>query len=144
MAQEKDKGSVFSRMGHFLIQRWVISGIGALALALLLWFLGPLLAFMAGVVVRLAFVAIIAVVWLIANLVLDLRAARRNTAMARSCPATSSSRIRAGDPTTTGPLPSQVRPLSADRFVAPGAAGGRAVRFRAWAWGNTRRSGIFR
>jgi type VI secretion system protein ImpL len=81
MAQEKDKGSVFGRIGHFLIQRWVISGIGALAFALLLWFLGPLLSFLSGAIVRLAIVVLIAAVWLIANLVLDLRAARRNSAM---------------------------------------------------------------
>ncbi|MDE2474025.1 MAG: type VI secretion system membrane subunit TssM [Alphaproteobacteria bacterium] len=61
--------------------RWVLSGVGALALALLVWFLAPLFDVFAAFLPRLILIALIAVCWLVVNLVLDLRAAQRNTQM---------------------------------------------------------------
>jgi type VI secretion system protein ImpL len=75
------KSSAMKRVVANLASRWVLSGVGALALALLVWFLAPFFDFFSGSVVRLTLIAVIAVCWLVVNLVLDLRAARRNAQM---------------------------------------------------------------
>jgi type VI secretion system protein ImpL len=47
----------------WLLSRWFLSGLGAAILAALVWLFGPLLAPLAGLVVRLAIIAVIALVW---------------------------------------------------------------------------------
>ncbi len=59
-----------------LLSRWVLSGLGVLLLAILVWVFGPLLAALAGTMVRFAVVIVFLLVWLAANLLLD-RARRR-------------------------------------------------------------------
>jgi type VI protein secretion system component VasK len=43
--------------------RWILSGIGALLIAALVWIFGPLLSFLEDVWPRAAIVAVIALVW---------------------------------------------------------------------------------
>jgi len=69
------------RIVAFLTTRWFLSAIGVLSIALLVWFLGPLLPFLGSISARILAVAAVLAVWLIANLVLDLRAAKRESAM---------------------------------------------------------------
>lgn len=79
--------------------RWVMSGLGAVAVALLIWFLAPVISIFAGTLARLALISVVAVGWLIANLMLDLRAARRNAQMiaqVTETPATKSARSENG------------------------------------------------
>src|SRR5262245_8327793 len=75
--QEAKRPSFVSR----LTDRWVLSAVGALALALIVWFLGPFLPFLIDALPRVLFVAIVILGWLIANLLLDIRASRRNSEM---------------------------------------------------------------
>ncbi len=56
---------------HFLTSRWVLSFFGTALLCGLVWFLGPLLGFLDSWIVRAAVSAVIALVWLVANLLLD-------------------------------------------------------------------------
>jgi type VI secretion system protein ImpL len=76
-----EKTSLARRIVRILTERWFLSAVGALALALLVWYLGPLIPFMGGALVRGLTVAAIFVVWLVANLILDIRAARREARM---------------------------------------------------------------
>jgi type VI secretion system protein ImpL len=69
------------RLAGILTARWFLSAVGAIAFALLIWFLGPFIPFLTGVLARSLCVAIVIVVWLVANLILDIRAARRNAEM---------------------------------------------------------------
>jgi type VI secretion system protein ImpL len=66
---------------RFLVGRWFVSFIGALALAAIVWLLGPLLAFLEGEITRLIIVAVIFLVWLGTNLLLDYRARRAQKRM---------------------------------------------------------------
>ena len=75
------KPSATKRIISWIATRWVVSGLGAIAVALLLWFVAPLISIFTGEPARLALVALVAICWLVANLVLDLRAARRNAQM---------------------------------------------------------------
>src|SRR5438874_9527219 len=75
------KPSAIKRLLGIFTNRWVMSGLGALALILLVWFLAPLFEIFAGAVAQLILITLIAGCWLIVNLVLDLRAARRNAQM---------------------------------------------------------------
>jgi type VI secretion system protein ImpL len=58
------------------VGRWFLSFIGALALAALVWLLGPLLSFLEGEPTRLIIIAVVFLVWLAANLLLDYRKRR--------------------------------------------------------------------
>jgi type VI secretion system protein ImpL len=65
---------------RFLTSRWFLSFVGTALLCGLLWFLGPLLGFLDSWIVRAAIIAVIALVWLAANLLLDR--SRRSTEQA--------------------------------------------------------------
>lgn len=67
----------------FLLGRWFLSFIGAAALALLFWFLGPLLAWLEPVLVRLIGVGLILLVWLAVNLWIGHRRQRAEQAMVK-------------------------------------------------------------
>jgi type VI secretion system protein ImpL len=69
------------RILGILVGRWCLSFVGALALAVLLWFLGPLIAFFEGAITRLVSVAVISLVWLIANLLISYFARRAQKRM---------------------------------------------------------------
>jgi type VI secretion system protein ImpL len=58
---------------RFFISRWFLSLVGTVLLAGLVWFLGPLLAFLEGFVARLIAVGVMLLLWLGINLLLDLR-----------------------------------------------------------------------
>ncbi len=92
-----EKASLGRRIVNFLTERWFLSFIGALSLALLIWFLGPLIPFMGSALVRWLCIAAIFVIWLVANLVLDIRAARREASMIDKVADTSGSRQSATD-----------------------------------------------
>jgi type VI secretion system protein ImpL len=69
------------RVLAFFIGRWFLSFVGAAALAVIVWLLGPLLALLEGVVARLVAIAAIFLVWLLANLAISLIARRRQKKM---------------------------------------------------------------
>lgn len=69
-----------------LKQRWVLSLIGLIALALLIWFGGPLIAIAGSVplgspVVRLLVILIVFVIWGLNNLRLILKSNKQNNQM---------------------------------------------------------------
>lgn len=66
---------------HILVSRWVLSFIGATILALLVWVFGPLLDLLEGWPLRLAIVLALLLVWVLANLLIDLRRRRREQAL---------------------------------------------------------------
>src|SRR5262245_15645094 len=68
-------------LAGLLTDRWIVSALGALALVLILWFLGPFLPLLIDTLPRVLCVAIVVLVWRIANLLLDIRASRRNAEM---------------------------------------------------------------
>jgi type VI secretion system protein ImpL len=66
-----------------LVSRWFITFIGTALLALLVWFFGPFLAILEAWGVRLAIVIVMLTLWAGLNLVLDIRRARRDAALAK-------------------------------------------------------------
>jgi len=60
----------------FLTSRWFLTGIGAALLAMLVWFLGPLLSWLDDWIIRLAIVLVIVLVWFGVNFWLMRRGAR--------------------------------------------------------------------
>jgi type VI secretion system protein ImpL len=68
-------------MMRFLKSRWTLTFIGAAALCLLVWFLGPLLDALSGLVVRLAVIAAILLVWALTNFFLDRRRRQADRAL---------------------------------------------------------------
>ena len=64
-----------------LLSRWTLTGLGVLLLALLVWFLGPLLTFLEGWPIRLGIVVLLVVVWLVANWLADRRHRRAEAAL---------------------------------------------------------------
>ncbi len=70
------------RVAGILLSRWAITLLGTALLALLVWFFGPLLAVLAFWPARLGVVLLLVAIWAAANLLLDLRARRRDTALA--------------------------------------------------------------
>jgi type VI secretion system protein ImpL len=66
---------------HILASRWVLSFVGAAILALLVWIFGPLLDVLEAWLPRLAIVLALVLVWLVANLLIDLRRQRRERAL---------------------------------------------------------------
>ena len=67
----------------FFISRWFITFVGTALLALLVWFFGPFLAIFGAWVVRLITVIVMLALWAGINLVLDIRRARRDAALAK-------------------------------------------------------------
>ncbi len=61
--------------------RWLLSALGALLFALLVWFFGPLLALLHGVLVRAAIVLAIVLVWLAVNLWIERRGRKKDAAL---------------------------------------------------------------
>jgi type VI secretion system protein ImpL len=66
---------------RWLGSRWFLSLLGVALLALLVWWFGPFLALLEGVIVRAAVIAVMVLVWAGANLLLDLRRRRRDNAL---------------------------------------------------------------
>jgi type VI secretion system protein ImpL len=66
---------------EILFSRWVLSCCGTVLLAVLVWFFGPLLAPLESWLVRLAIILAMAIVWLGANLLLDLLKRRREASL---------------------------------------------------------------
>jgi type VI secretion system protein ImpL len=64
-----------------LFSRWLLSFVGSILVAILVWFFGPLLSLLEGVPVRLAILVLILAVWLGVNLLLDFRKRRRDAAL---------------------------------------------------------------
>ena len=69
-------------LGALWGSRWLLTGIGALLLALLAWFFGPLLAFLEPIGARAAVVAVIALAWFCANVLMSYRRRRTDQALA--------------------------------------------------------------
>jgi type VI secretion system protein ImpL len=69
-------------MAAFLRSRWPLTGIGTLLVAALLWLFGPFWAPLEGVPPRAGLVALLALVWLVLNLLADRRRRRRDDALA--------------------------------------------------------------
>src|SRR5689334_18370149 len=68
---------------RFIASRWVITFVGTALLALIVWFFGPFLPFLEGWGVRLAIVLAMLALWAAINLLLDIRRARRDAALAK-------------------------------------------------------------
>jgi type VI secretion system protein ImpL len=66
----------------FLISRWCLSLIGALVICALIWFFGPFLAWLAGLIVRLILIIAVLLVWLGVNLWLGHVAKKRDQRLA--------------------------------------------------------------
>ena len=66
----------------FVLSRWFVTFIGTALLALLVWLFGPFLAVLEGWGIRLLIVVVMLALWAGINLVLDLRRARRDAALA--------------------------------------------------------------
>ena len=67
----------------FFISRWFITFVGTALLALLVWFFGPFLVIFGAWVVRLITVIVMLALWAGINLVLDIRRAHRDAALAK-------------------------------------------------------------
>jgi type VI secretion system protein ImpL len=70
-----------SSMSRILFSRWLLSGIGVALLCLLLWFFGPLLAWLEPWSVRLAIVVVLVLLWAGVNLGLAPWKRRRDKAL---------------------------------------------------------------
>ena len=70
-------------VGRVLLSRWLLTGIGALLLALLVWFFGPLLGFLASPVARAAVIAVIAVIWAVTNWLIGRRRRRADDTLSK-------------------------------------------------------------
>jgi type VI secretion system protein ImpL len=66
----------------FLLSRWLISFIGVAVAAALVWFFAPFIAALAGVVIRVAIIAVVLLLWLGINLWLDHRRKKRDQQLA--------------------------------------------------------------
>lgn len=62
---------------RFLLSRWVLSFVGIVILAALVWFFGPLVEMLEGWVPRTAIVVGLVLIWAVVNLLLDLLHRRR-------------------------------------------------------------------
>ncbi len=69
-------------MSRLAVLRWLISLIGTLALAGLVWLFGPLLAPLADIWPRIAAVGLMVVLWVCGNLLVDLTRSSRDRALA--------------------------------------------------------------
>ncbi len=67
----------------FLGSRWFLSALGALLLAVLVWFFGPLAPPLEPALVRAVIILLIILVWLIANLWIDHRRRQRDASLAK-------------------------------------------------------------
>ena len=76
------------KLFQFLGSRWFLSGVGAVVLAALVWFFAPFVAALAGVIIRLIIILVIAALWLGGNLFLDRHRRRRDAALAAGVAAT--------------------------------------------------------
>ena len=72
-----------AKLARMLRSRWALSGLGVALLALLVWFFGPLLPFLAGALVRAAVILAMALVWAGANLWIDRSCRAREAALER-------------------------------------------------------------
>ncbi|HEV7264392.1 MAG TPA: type VI secretion system membrane subunit TssM [Falsiroseomonas sp.] len=81
--------------------RWILSGIGALLIAVLVWVFGPLLAFLEDWIVRSAIVAVIVLVWFVTNFLIGRSRRKKEAALVEGA--------------TSGPDPSK---LAADEEAA--------------------------
>jgi type VI secretion system protein ImpL len=72
----------------FLLSRWVLSFVGTALLAAVVWFLGPLLSPLESWVARLAIVVVMLLIWVGANLLLDMRRRRREARLEQGVAAT--------------------------------------------------------
>jgi type VI secretion system protein ImpL len=70
------------RVLGFLMSRWFLSFVGVAVLAALVWFFGPFLAALAGLVARAAIILVLVLVWLGVNLLLDRRRRQRDRQLA--------------------------------------------------------------
>jgi type VI secretion system protein ImpL len=70
-------------MRAFFVSRWFISFGGTAILALLVWFFGPFVPAFEGWSIRLTIVVVLLALWAGLNLMLDLRRARRDAALAK-------------------------------------------------------------
>ncbi len=66
---------------RFLGSRWFLTFLGVVLLALLVWWFGPYLAILEGLIARIAVIAVMLLVWAVANLLLDRRRKRTDAAL---------------------------------------------------------------
>ncbi|MGE0119201.1 MAG: type VI secretion system membrane subunit TssM [Dongiaceae bacterium] len=93
---------MFKRILSVLTARWLVTLIGAIILALVVWFIGPLIAVgdvrpLESEIVRLIIVLVILVVWGIANIVSLLRAKKTNDQLVQGITQTSAADAQAAD-----------------------------------------------
>jgi len=76
-------------MKRFFLSRWTLSFLGVALLALLVWFLGPLIDALDSWIVRGAIIAGLLLIWAVVNFILDRRRKRADRALAEGVAATS-------------------------------------------------------
>ena len=67
---------------RLVLSRWVLTGLGVLLLALLAWFVGPLLTFLESWIVRAGVIAVMVAIWALANWWIGRRRRRADDALA--------------------------------------------------------------
>ena len=75
-------------MLRWLGSRWFLSFLGVVLLAALIWWFGPFLAVLENWIARAAVIAVMVLVWVAANLVLDARRRRKDKALVEGAVAT--------------------------------------------------------
>ena len=69
---------------NFLLSRWTLSFVGVAILALLVWFFGPLVELLEGWLARLVVILVLALLWAVSNLSIDLYRRRRERKLENS------------------------------------------------------------
>ncbi len=84
------------KITRFLTNKWLVQGLGILALAVLVWFAGPLLIIpLASPLARIVTIALIVLIWLVVHLILLIRANQASRRMVEELASASESVVGA-------------------------------------------------
>jgi type VI secretion system protein ImpL len=81
----------------FFVSRWFLSFIGVAVLAALVWFFGPFLAALAGIIIRAAIILVLLLIWFSVNFWLYLRRRKRDDQLAAGVAAATPGNAAAAD-----------------------------------------------
>jgi type VI secretion system protein ImpL len=100
----------------FFISRWFLSFVAVAVVSALVWFFGPFLAALAGVIARAAIILVLLLVWLGVNLLLDWRRRKRDNQLAAGVAA-----VTPADAAAAGEVAALGEKLKTSLAVAQGA-----------------------